>query len=652
MSDQGDLFEHLFDGLEDKRDDVEYGKPIATKLDSQKASDLFVQFSRGTLTEAEFDAGLRSCIIREGMTATEIRQHFPPTPQHPDRDYNRSALIKAIILEERRLVGRDRAATNIRNFWYTNLMYTLLKTLGDTNVGSILNTFNRVLTDLVKSGNFRYADLNLVSEKSDLCRAIFRDSPYPNIIIASEKASYHEYLQRLADIFKITFISLGGQGSYQVYEHLVTQFIESGIDIDQEFFIYSVSDFDPAGYDIQQTAKEHLQRAGIRDVTIRRVYLTEDQLTPAAVDRYAIPYEWQKTEIRANKTALTKYSNFGRRTGGIFKVGDRWVRFGKNGDGYETPELISDAQGYKLYRVELDNFEPNTLLQLLIDAIEKDIDGAEYFRQKARLYLADRHTYEAEKAAMEIAADKAKQRIGKYILMANDVKRDIEDAHQEISSEYEDLETAMYESYEGRADRINDMIQELDERIAQLEEQRDELEHDRDSIWKEYDAYDDFLDAVKETEAYHVSEIYAEYLDVEAILHAYIDLAKREVGPELIKRFQDVLDAVSKSLNWSDASGEIFNAARNGATTFDADLTHLHKLRLDAAYATAMEQRREKLEPEPVSLPDPPKQIQYLPALLEDLRKRLEDIEAAELSQDQIESLKQLRSAFLGEDYD
>ena len=70
----------------------------------------------------------------------------------------------------------------------------------------------------------------------------------------------------------------------------------AGIDIQQEFRLFTVSDFDPQGYDIQGAAKEHLECAGIWRVTIERVYLRPEHITPGIVERYAVPYEVHKSK--------------------------------------------------------------------------------------------------------------------------------------------------------------------------------------------------------------------------------------------------------------------------------------------------------------------------------------------------------------------
>jgi hypothetical protein len=70
-----------------------------------------------------------------------------------------------------------------------------------------------------------------------------------------------------------------------------------------------------------------------------------------------------------------------------------------NGHGYNVPQLTDSTQGYELARVELDNFEDRVLLQLLIDALERVINGANYYYAQAKKIW--RETFQAR--ALDVA---------------------------------------------------------------------------------------------------------------------------------------------------------------------------------------------------------------------------------------------------------
>jgi len=72
-------------------------KRIATVLDSERSSGLYLQFMRGQISEAEFDEGLDDCVIEYGMTKEEIERYFPPALRHKNRlSFNRTSVIASI----------------------------------------------------------------------------------------------------------------------------------------------------------------------------------------------------------------------------------------------------------------------------------------------------------------------------------------------------------------------------------------------------------------------------------------------------------------------------------------------------------------------------------------------------------------------------
>jgi hypothetical protein len=164
------LADDLFDEL-DKNEESDYGKPIATVTDEAESIRLYNRrFTFGEITEEEFDAGLEARIIRRGMTVDEVKRYFPPD-EHSELNYNRTALVRAVLREARRLAGKDRVVSDVitnRNFYYSHLMYTC-RALGDTDAVAIMSTLNDVLMDLVKS-----AGLDDKVGKVKLFKSIFR----------------------------------------------------------------------------------------------------------------------------------------------------------------------------------------------------------------------------------------------------------------------------------------------------------------------------------------------------------------------------------------------------------------------------------------------------------------------------------------------
>jgi hypothetical protein len=537
------VFDDLFDGLEAPSGRVNIRRDltqrVATVMDSARASQLYLAFMRGLLSEAEFNAGLEECILEHGMSKAEIEAAFPPDPRHADQlSFNRTSLIATILWQEWQWVGKRRPPGNVRHFWYTNLMYTLMRIMGDKNIPTIFVTYNKVLSTLVRHEGFRYADLNLTSNKSELCEAVFTDSPYPHIILACEKESYHDHLKKLARIFRITFISLGGQGSYKVYEDLVVDLLNAGIDLQQEFHVLVVSDYDPQGYCIQDTVKAHLERAGLAHVTVHRVYLRPEHITEGIVEHHGIPYVWRKNTPQATRGALTLYTEFGRRTGGIYKRQGAWRRFDRNGDGhYDVPVFTDATDGYELYRVELDNFRDEVLLELLIDALEPFIDGADYYYAKARELWRQAFRRRLPEAAKAVIQEAARRKYGAQRLRMRALRDRLQEKFAELSADEDTLIEQAEEDGDVRVDQLQSEIDAIQEEIDRLEGQKAELEAAQEDVQATAADIRDFLRHIQRLKAGEVVELEHQLESVEDVLTDYEAAQESALAEEVTSQF-------------------------------------------------------------------------------------------------------------------
>ena len=618
-------------------------KRIATVLDSERASGLFLQFVRGDIQEQEFDDGLDACIIEQGMTKEEIERYFPPAPRHKDKlSFNRTSLIGSVVWEERELVGQSRRPGNVRHFWYTNLMYTLMKVMKDTNNNSIDSSYGQVLTDLVIYEGFRYSDINLTSNKSKLCEALFENSPYPNVIIACEKESYHEHLKRLASIFRITYISLGGQGSYKVYEDLVVDLINAGIDINQEFHIFMISDFDPQGFCIQDTAREHLERSGIRKVTIHRVYLSPEHITKGIVERHAVPYVWGKKSTTGTKGALTLYNKFGARTGGIYKVADEWQRFAQNGDGsYGVPLLNQNAGSYELFRVELDNFRDEILLQLLIDALDDFMDGSEYYYQEAQKYLEDLFQEKLSRIVEQIVSKKVEDLLSEEYLTSYDLEEKLDELSSTLTSDVDELEKKMEEYYEQSHNWLEVQIDELASQITNLQGRQDDLRSRRDelrlileNLWDTKSAP---LEGLRSKLRDDICEPLTSYKrEVEATIKDDVTFKLRGDGFPL-----------KEWVDFTHQRDAIFEEARKGSDQFEVELNFMNKQVLHQCFGDELTRRQEDItEDESIQMPAVPLEIDDIPQKGEEILSKMKDVEAGELTSHQMRQFRALHQLY------
>jgi hypothetical protein len=601
-------FDDLFDGLPTSggmrciRRDLLH-RPIATVMDSERASQQYVAFMRGEIDEATLDAELEHCILERGMTKAEIEAAFP-TPPGSELSFNRTALIATILWQEWQRVGQRRPQGNIRHFWYTHLMFTLTRVMGDANIRSVEECYNRVLGQLVRQEGFRYADLNFVSVKSTLCEAIFADSPYPHIILACEKASYHSYLKRLAHVFHITFLSLGGQGSYGVYEELVFQFMEVGINLDQEFRIFVVTDFDPHGYKIQEGTKEHLERAGIRRVTIERVYLNPEHITPGIIERFAVPFEVEKRKAATTKAACSLYNGFGAVTGGIYKRAGAWVPFQRNGDGtYHVPQLTTGEEGYEVFRVELDNFSEDVLIQLFIDALARVIDGAEYYYAAAQKLWRQTIVEGAVEAAQTLIQRAVQAKLRPFFLALREIRDRLEARWDELTVNEESLIEHVTEDRDLQ-------VEALQERIDALQAQIDELEEEQAALERRQAAFDwtadDVVAFLRAVERVVVPDIPAAQQLLEPAdeqLDTY-GAAQEEAQAEAVAaRFDEARVPIREVIDCSAHAATVFQRARAGAETFQASLSFAEERRVTAAAEEDVEAQQEAMTVEVPALP-------------------------------------------------
>jgi hypothetical protein len=582
-------------------------RPIATVMDSERASRHYLAFMRGDIDEATLDAELEHCILERGMTKAEIEAHFPPQRRFPGQNelsFNRTALIATILWQEWQRVGTRRPQGNIRHFWYTHLMYTLTRVMQDTNIRSIEECYNRVLGQLVRQEGFRYADLNFVSVKSKLCEAIFADSPYPNIILACEKESYHTYLKRLAHVFHITFLSLGGQGSYGVYEELVFQFMEYGINLDQEFRILLVTDFDPHGYKIQEGAKDHLERAGIRRVTIERVYLNPEHITPGIVERFAVPYEVEKTKASTTKAACSLYNGFGARTGGIYKRAGAWVQFRRNGDGtYHVPQLTTGEEGYELYRVELDNFREDVLIELLIDALERVIDGAEYYYAAATKLWRQTIRRRAVEAATTLIQGAVQEKLRPFLLALRDIRERLQARWDELTANEETLIEHVTEDRDFRVEALQERIDALQAQIDELEEEQAALERRQLSFTRTAADVVAFLRVVERAVVPAIPAAQQLLEPAEAQLDTYAEEQDAAQADAVAAQFDEARVAIREVIDCSAHAGTVFQRARAGAQTFEAGLSFAEQRRVTAAAEEDVEAQQEAMTVEVPALP-------------------------------------------------
>jgi TolA-binding protein len=427
-------------------------------------------------------------------------------------------------------------------------------------------------------------------------------------------------LKHLAHVFHITFLSLGGQGSYGVYEDLVFQFIDYGIDLDQEFRILVVTDFDPHGYKIQEAAKEHLQAAGIRRVTIERVYLGPEHITPGIIERFAVPYEVEKSKASTTKAACTLYNTFGALTGGICKRAGAWMQFQRNIDGtYHVPQLTDGAGGYELYRMELDNFREDVLIQLLIDALERLIDGAEYYYTAAKHVWREtirRGAVEAAKALIQRAVRGKTQPVERDL---RELRDRLQERWEELTADEQTLIEHVQEDRDSQVESIQEDIDELQERIDALRERQETLERQRWAIRETATDVVSFLLTVKRLMVPDIPAAQQLLRPADEQLMAYREAQEEAQTEPTVSRFTVEPAAIRDVVDCSPHAGTVFQRARAGAETITAELPYTDQRRVTSAAEDDLEAQQEAMT---VEVPDLPSET------VEDVAQRVRDADA------------------------
>lgn len=270
-------------------------------------------------------------VLIEGMTYEDIIENFPATPamKRKGHEYSMIDLMRSIIYEEYKFTGIDREPGNVRHFWYTHLKYIIEDVLGLGETSSIKTTINTAWSDVIISGLVTYEGMNVYSKKENIRHSVIRDSPFANLIIATEKEDLFSKLVWIPQLFNCTQIAGGGQPSRAVSRAFILELKNNKVDIDQHFYMCVISDLDPAGYYIQEAFRAQLEKAieyygGEGTIEIKRLFVRKDQTTQSLIEHRAMKCEdINAMSESARKAEDTKWEYFCEMTnGGLYKEKD------------------------------------------------------------------------------------------------------------------------------------------------------------------------------------------------------------------------------------------------------------------------------------------------------------------------------------------
>ena len=420
-------------------------------------------YEAGGVTEVE--------IIREGMSRQEIVAEFPPSTRFgSELDFCRKDLVKAVIYEEYLEVvehGAVRDPDNVRGFWYSHLMHTLLTVMGeatsDGNINSIGSTINEAWKDLVEGGFVTYQAMNIHSEKDDYYNvSVAKDSPYPRVIVMVEKASLYDALHDLADIYEISFCCTGGQSSRAAAMQYVSELERLGIDLTREFTVFSFCDFDPEGWHIPEAFVSHLRLKISGAIQLVRLGLTREQLGDSTIQYQAVPYSLDAKSEKDRRAKRTKWDNFAAASGGL---------------------LIPDPDGSGDLipgRVELNIYTWEQIRERIIDGLCAHLDGFGY-------------QVRALRRAIELGYDTAGQTMG------DEIRNAAENVFEPYRSALAEAQRNLYRKKAELTRKEDGRITEHYEAIQQLEKEKLAKTSDLDEVTGRLSALDDRLTDMTET---------------------------------------------------------------------------------------------------------------------------------------------------------
>lgn len=447
-------------------------------------------------------------LISKGMTRQKFEDEFPPWPLSilraikvgdPIPTFNMALLIRSLIVENFIKIGLNRERGNVRHFFYTNIIYTLTTVMGVTNIDSLNTALNTAWKAVIESGLVTYEGMNIESAKNKILHSFVRHSPFSNIIICVEKERLLKDLSWIAELFKTSIITAGGQPSRATNRYLIRSQANWKRDLDKPFYLLSITDLDPAGWYIQNAFKQQIENAikfynngkgEVKDPL--RLFLTLDQVNDDLLHNYAISAKDKgaKTE-RAIKASQTKVEYFKQ------KLGPEWER------------LMIDGT---MMKVELEAIKATQMEQVIISELLRLIDDHSLILIPEIMGETEKQREEVIKDFLEMYVEevvepvireflkpikKALKEIEKELDAENykardeyrTVEREVRDTQLLIWKEYKELQNILINKYTDKTDKlvkheiqeiedIDEEIEELKLKIEELEERKSEKEEE------------------------------------------------------------------------------------------------------------------------------------------------------------------------------
>jgi len=203
---------------------------------------------------------------------------------------NVAMLMRNIIWQTReRILSGEKSPLKelVRTFWYMYIKPTLSRADSLASEADQYKQLNAQLVFMVTGLEvMKYSDIGFRDEN----QAHRRVGANANIILFSEKLGHQEFLNEIAEKFRVSIIALGGQPSVINVEYFVDELKKLRINLQRSFYLYSVVDYDTSGWIIRDAFVDNLRFYGLQNIRLIDL-VNPDALSPEEImiSRYRMP---------------------------------------------------------------------------------------------------------------------------------------------------------------------------------------------------------------------------------------------------------------------------------------------------------------------------------------------------------------------------
>ena len=207
-----------------------------------------------------------------------------------------SEIMRTIIMNEKQYGTVDYDRT-LRGFWYSVVKPALDKLdrlTPEDSTDDKLTAWDKALShytaELVREGKLSYRDLHIVDGSRS--RFVDRDTtiPYRNIAICIEKDTNYAIIRNMCGLLRSSCYSSKGLSSLGAMEDFCRCIQENSPDPVHDLFFVIMSDYDPTGFLITDTIREHAEIAANVilkmdcRIHVERIGVLPSQLTPEELE--------------------------------------------------------------------------------------------------------------------------------------------------------------------------------------------------------------------------------------------------------------------------------------------------------------------------------------------------------------------------------